>query len=157
MNENIKKNMDLIIKRIKKGGIKIMNDYMVFERDNNDIYIAYYKPSIVDYNFNHKLIRHQYFKSENINNIEEIYMKLLRFGKTNYLDYVTYLKYYEKYVCDLCDIDKQGNRYKCVNCFEVDLCNDCYDKNKCCPSCNKNRIYKYSKNNVYPRVTKVTI
>ena len=88
---------------------------------NNDIYIAYYRPSIVDYNFNHKLIRHQYFKSENINNIEEIYMKLLRFGKTNYLDYITYLKYYGNYVCDLCDINKQGNRYKCIKRSHVRL------------------------------------
>ena len=28
--------------------------------------------------------------------------------------------------CDGCDITLSGRRYRCLNCMDVDLCNNCY-------------------------------
>jgi hypothetical protein len=156
MDEIFKKNMDIVIKKIKKGGNKIMMDYYEYYWINKSLYIAYIKPSIVNNTGEHrptKLLALEYPRI----NVENFYMRLLRFGKQNYLDYISYADYYHHYVCDKCDINKTGYRYKCVYCFEVDLCSECYFCNKKCITCNKEKMYRYSHNNIYPKVSKITI
>jgi hypothetical protein len=158
MEDIFKQNMDIVINQIKKGGNKLMMDYYEYYWINKSLYISYIKPSIIINNtVVHKPIRILALEYPRIINVENFYMRLLRFGKQDYLNYLTYADYYHHYVCDNCDISKTGYRYKCLHCFEVDLCNECYIKNKKCITCKKEKLYKYSHNNIYPKVSKITI
>lgn len=157
MDEIFKKIMNIVIKKIKKGGNKIMLDYLEYQWINRNLYITYFKPIQNNYTNGHKPIKYIALEEEIIGNVENFYMRLLRFGKPNYLDYITYVNYYHNYVCDKCNINKIGYRYKCLHCFEIDLCNNCYINNKKCLSCKKEKLYKYSHNNIYPKVSKIII
>lgn len=159
IDPNSKKNMDLIIKIIKRGGIKNMTKYFQYSIINKrDLEILLYDPSFSDVFYRHKVLRH--FQFNNIFNTYALqsYSRLLRFGKENYLDYVTYIGFYNHYVCDVCDINKTGQRYKCMECFEVDICFECHiETHKKCPSCNNKKLFIYNKKNIYPRCSKITI
>lgn len=157
MDEIFKKNMDIVIKEIQIGGNKLMMNYYEYQWINKNLYIALIKPSIVNNLGEHKSIRILVLEYPRVINVENLCMRLLRFGKQNYLDYLSYTDYYHHFVCDKCENSKTGNRYKCLYCFEVDLCNKCYLDNNKCISCNKDRLYKYSHNNIYPKVSKITI
>jgi hypothetical protein len=159
MINNYKENMDKVLNIIKKGGIVQMIDYMDYQYNEDDLVINYYKPSILDYRIYsknyHKLYRQLIIT--NYKNNADMYMRLLRFGKQNYLDYITYISYYAYYVCDICKQNKRGNRIKCMYCFEIDICNDCYKNNTKCIDCKKDKLFKYTKNNIFPKVSKITI
>jgi hypothetical protein len=162
MKDIYKENMDKIIKQIQRSGIKNMMDYIEFEYFEDILLISFYKPSILSYSIHnrtkHKLIRQLMFENYNSKYTQNCYARLLRFGKKDYLNYITYIAYYDKYICDNCNNSLKGDRMKCVKCFEVDLCYDCYKKiNKRCPDCKTQRIFKYNKNNIFPRVSKITI
>lgn len=77
------------------------------------------------------------------------FSKLLRFGKKNYLEYYDCIDYYHFFLCDICGTkDLFGYRYKCIFCFEIDICKSCYYNKdiKICPCCNKDKLFKYNKN-----------
>ena len=126
MEDIFKQNMDIVINKIKIGRNKLMMDYIEYQWIDKNLYLIYNKPSIVNSIGEHKPIKILALEYPRIINVENFYMRLLRFGKPNYLDYITYADYYHHYVCDKCDVSKTGYRYKCLECFEVDLCNECY-------------------------------
>jgi hypothetical protein len=81
-------------------------------------------------------------------------------GKKDYLNYTTYIDYYDEFCCDICDNDGlNGQRFKCIKCFEIDICRDCYYSNniKLCPTCKSDKLFKYAKDHIYPRASKVII
>lgn len=162
---NNKKKMDIVIKEIKRGGIKNMMKYYLYEIINKDsLVITIYDSSFVDVFRKHKAMRKLQFNGYLNPYAIESYSKLYRFGKPNYLDYITYISFYNMYVCDLCNVNKSGQRYKCMECFELDLCFDCHNEKRNynkrivpCPYCNKEKLFLYNKRNIYPRCSKIEI
>jgi hypothetical protein len=157
---NYKQRMDLIIEQIKRSGIKNMTDYFEFEYIGDDMQVSYYKPATRQYTtkIGHKIIRQITFENTKTAEGIDCYSRLFRFGKSDYLNYVTYLAYYNDFVCDRCDNNFQGNRYKCIKCFDVDLCYKChFITKKKCPSCQTDKLFKYSQDCIFPKCSKITI
>jgi hypothetical protein len=157
MIDNYKDYFKKVINQINKLGIKNMMNYFEFKYNENNLHICYYRPSVYNKDEFHA-DKIMIFK--NLNSLEGIrcFSRLLRFGKKDYLNYTTYLTYYNDYVCDKCNIDFKGKRFKCINCFEVDLCYNCYNLNKKrCPECKTDRLFNYNKYNIFPKVSKIII
>jgi len=147
-----RKNMDLVIKQLQYRSTNHILKFYKYEFIENDLCITYFESNTQG--------RYILFKDILSKEGIERYSKLYRFGKEDYLNYTTYIEYYDEFSCDICDDDGlTGQRFKCIKCFEIDICHDCYYSNnkKLCPTCGSDKLFKYAEDHIYPRASKVII
>ena len=183
MDNKIKILMDINLKKIRSGGIKIMPDYIeyyYFLTDNpydNSIILVHKSPSLglnktlsdLEIKFKKESEFHQLKISngdskqifcgyDNIKDLENKYMKLVRLSKQKYYNYwflftdnyrnnILNIKYQSQLECDYC-YKKQHwdwHIYECTNCITSVICIDCFKPGIKCKNCYSNQYISHDK------------
>lgn len=161
--------MEAVFRDIRRGGISIMPDYTTYMYEPDGIMISHFSPSklfILAGEIQEEEHPHrgngccQFFYYNEFHEEEfphgfhsfahflECYMRMVRHPVPNYLDFwwLSNALPEERYdpnefwYCDRCDVKSKEERYKCVKCPDIDICEKCYSEGGDgteCPECGK--------------------